>query len=322
MSIVATEESILYDNLNTSTLGMQIGLQENYFDHHPLQKFLYSKRKMATGGRRIELDVRIGKEATGGVNGMAPQPSEDRQVLTKAFFDWGKLYAKAAITRDEMEDNTGSLANISLVKTKYTGMEESLKEDFSSQLFDDGVVAGFPKPIVGLGAAVSATPTTGIYGGIDRADVSEWRNGVLSGVKLATYNWAYLAADMKHMASSPADQADMIIMDKVIYNSLYALSQGKQQIQIGNTPQHLIDMGFTGLQCEGAPVMWDNDVPTGYIYFLRMEYVSLYVSSQSAFKFEPWIQMEDRGAKSQTLYLTTQLVVERPNKQSVRTGVV
>src|SRR5690606_23464238 len=78
------------------------------------------------------------------------------------------------LTGQEIRANQGANQVFDIVDGTLEAAENALVDAFDEALHGDGTADG-GKSIIGLGGAVPITPNTGIYGGIDRANVPMWR---------------------------------------------------------------------------------------------------------------------------------------------------
>ena len=153
----------------------------------------------------------------------------------------------------------------------------------SSDIYGDGTGNG-GKNITGLAAAVPDDPTTGTYGGINRANWAFWQSKKYSGV---TDGGAAVSSSniQKYMTSLAIqlvrgnDKADLIVADNNYY-SLYVQSlQAIQRI----TSEESAAGGFASLKFYGggtsADVVLDGGVgnacTTNHMFFLNTNYIFL-----------------------------------------------
>src|SRR5690625_7622461 len=78
-----------------------------------------------------------------------------------------------------MLQKAGREQMIDLHEGRIKVAETRLQNRIAADIYGDGTGNG-GKDITGLQAAISSTPTTGTYGGIDRATWNFWRNQVIS----------------------------------------------------------------------------------------------------------------------------------------------
>ena len=175
----------------------------------------------------------------------------------------------------EMLQNSSKEAIIDLLDGRMQVSEARLLNRISGDLFGDGTGNG-GKNLDGLGAAVSATPTTGTYGGINAANWDFWRNQITTG---ATGSGNILAkmteAAIKQIRGT--DKADLIVAGNTMYTYYVGALQAIQRIAAEESGA----AGFASLKFYGGGTSADVVLGGGYgsqetatyMYFLNTNYI-------------------------------------------------
>jgi hypothetical protein len=158
--------------------------------------------------------------------------------------------------------------------------ESTMQNMMAAGLYSDGTGAG-GKQIVGLDAAVPVTPTSGVYGGIDRATWAFWRSKSTTAGSALTAStvqgamntmWASLVRGM--------DRTDLIIMD----SNFWGLYMSSLQAQQRFTNPGKASLGFPTVQFMDADVVLDGGIggfaTTKTAYFLNTKYLKWRPHSQ------------------------------------------
>ena len=178
----------------------------------------------------------------------------------------------------EMLQNSSKEAIIDLLDGRMQVSEARLLNRISGDLFLDGTGNG-GKNLDGLAAAVSATPTTGTYGGINRANWTFWQNVATTGTTITTSNILAKMTSTAIQLVRGTDKADLIVADNNFY-SLYVQSlQAIQRI----TSEESGASGFASLKFYGGGTSADvvlgggygNEQPSNTMYFLNTNYIFL-----------------------------------------------
>ena len=193
-------------------------------------------------------------------------------------------YASAVtISGLEMLQNSSKEAIIDLLEGRVQIAEGQLLNRIQTDIYGDGTGNG-GKNLTGLAAAVADSPSTGVYGGINRATWSFWRNQAFSGVTNggAAVSAANIQSYMTQLAIKLVrgqDKADLIVADNNYYslyvNSLQAIQRvtsadegaaGFASLKFygGGTSADVVLGGGIGSQAT-ANHMWFLN--TNYIYF-------------------------------------------------------
>lgn len=187
----------------------------------------------------------------------------------------------------ETLQNSGKEAIIDLLEGRMKVSEARLLNRIAGDLYGDGTGNG-GKNLTGLGAAVPDDPTTGTYGGIDRATWTFWQSKKYSGVTNggAAVSAANIQAYMTALAIQlvrGTDRADLIVADNN-YFAFYV--ESLQAIQRVSDPE-MAGAGFSSLKFYGggqsADVVLDGGIGSSsynsgsgnanHMWFLNTNYI-------------------------------------------------
>ena len=177
----------------------------------------------------------------------------------------------------EMLQNSSKEAIIDLLDGRMQVSEARLLNRISGDLYGDGTGNG-GKNLDGLGAAVAAVPTTGTYGGINRATWSFWQNQITTGAtSSSTILAAMTTAAIKQIRGT--DKADLIVAGNTLYSYYVGALQAIQRIAAEESGA----AGFASLKFYGGGTSADVVLGGGYgsqetatyMYFLNTNYLFL-----------------------------------------------
>jgi hypothetical protein len=177
----------------------------------------------------------------------------------------------------EMLQNSSKEAIIDLLDGRMQVSEARLLNRISGDLYGDGTGNG-GKNLDGLGAAVAASPTSGTYGGINRATWTFWQNQVTSGAtSSSTILAAMTNAAIKQIRGT--DKADLIVAGNTLYSYYVGALQAIQRIAAEESGA----AGFASLKFYGGGTSADVVLGGGYgaqetatyMYFLNTNYIFL-----------------------------------------------
>lgn len=279
----------------TTTLRSRTGkLADNVSKNNALLARLTArgKRKMVSGGRTIVQEMEYAENGTykrySGYEALNISPSD---VFTSAEFNYAQAAVAISISGLEMIQNSGEAAIIDLLASRIGNAERTIKNNIALDVYSDGTADG-GRQIGGLQLLVSATPTTGTVGGIDRSTTvgSFFRNkkfgAVADGGAPATS--ANIQSYMNRLYIQlvrQADKPDLIVADNN-YWRLYL--ESLQAIQrIAGTDE--ATAGFNSLKYMDADVVLDGGVGGGAgantMYMLNTDF--LYFRPATGRNFEP-----------------------------------
>lgn len=146
--------------------------------------------------------------------------------------------------------NSGKEALLDLVAERVKVAESTMRNLVEQALFSDGTGFG-GKQITGLAAAVSATPTTGVYGGIDPSVFTFWQNQFTSAAAATSANIQGFMNTMYLSLVRGTDKPNLIVADNVMYGTFLASCQLLQRFM----KSELADLGFEALKYMNASVV-------------------------------------------------------------------
>ena len=101
--------------------------------------------------------------------------------ISAAQFSFTQYAAAVSMSGLEMLQNNGKQQIIDLLEGRIRVQEGQLMNRLDYDLYQDGT-GNSSKNVTGLAAAIADTPTSGTYGGIDRATWTFWQNQYYRGV--------------------------------------------------------------------------------------------------------------------------------------------
>jgi hypothetical protein len=230
------------------------------------------KRRPFSGGRLIYEELSFAENSNAGwYSGYDILPVGIADVISAAQFDIKQAACPVTISGLEMLQNAGKEAFIDLLEARINVAEATMANLVAGGLYSDGTGAG-GKEIDGLDAAVSDTPATGIYGGINRVNFPFWRNQYAGGTTatiLADMNalWASLVRGM--------DRPDLVMVDSVFWGAYVAALQSNQRFT--GTSEGTAGFGFPSIKYMDADVVLDGGIggfcPAGTAFFLNSKYL-------------------------------------------------
>ena len=271
----------------TTTINNRSGtVADNVLKSNALLSRLNKRGNVKTfsGGDKINQEIIYNDDATnngGSYSGYDVIDITPNSPITSAQYDI-KQYAQAvSISGLEQLMNSGKERIIDLLETRIQIAEKQLMNNLSTGIYGDGTGNG-GKAITGLQAAVADTPTSGTYGGINRATWSFWRNvafdATTDGSAAATSS--NIQSYMNRVALQLVrgnDSADLIVADNNYYRLFLESLQAIQRI----TSEEQAAAGFTALKYFGGGKATDvvldggigGAIGSNRMYFLNTDYI-------------------------------------------------
>ena len=209
-----------------------------------------------------------------------------QEEFTAAEFAWKQIAAAIVSTGLEVEvQNVGKQARFDLLKERIKNARRSLANTVSVGVFSNGTGTG-GKQLDGLLAMVPVTPTTGTYGGINRATASNafWRSyaadtnaAPASNTIQGIFNTAW------YSLVRGADKPNLIICDNDVMGAYEASLQANQRF----TDPKMSELGFENIKYKSAAVVMDGNCTNVTAYFLNTDYMGVRIAQNRNFKALP-----------------------------------
>ncbi len=231
------------------------------------------KIKTFSGGYKILQELSFAENTNAGwYSGYDILPVGVSDVISAAEFNIKQAAVPVVISGLEMLQNAGRERMIDLMDGRLNVAESTLANLISGGLYSDGTGGG-GKEIDGLDAAVPVDPTTGVYGGIDRATWTFWRSQVGGG---ATTDATTIQGRMNALWASlvrGTDRPDLIMCDNDFWADYMASLQAQQRF----TSPEVGNLGFPTLKFMDADVVLDGGIggfcPAYTAFFLNTDYL-------------------------------------------------
>lgn len=204
-------------------------------------------------------------------------PVDQTNEFDTVEYGWSRVAGTVIISDQEEDENKGEAAIFKLMKAKMEVLEESIRERFSQYLY---AVGGGTDPL-GLGTLIPTNPTTGTLGGINRATQIQWRTSayVFAGAMDAT-NIEEVFDDILMDLTLKGEKPTVILAGRNVYRTYRQAVRDKLVLNLSegkSSGKRMFDLGFEGCYHNGIPIMFDEDCPVTYAYFINDKYLRLHM---------------------------------------------
>ena len=271
--------SAITDIIATTIQSRSGELADNLTQNNAILQRLNSKGNVRpfSGGNVILEEIFYDDTATNNANsysGYEVLNISPDSPISAAQFKIAQYAASVTMSGLEMLQNSSKEAIIDLIDGRMQVSEARLLNRISGDLYGDGTGNG-GKNVDGLAAAIAVSPTTGTYGGINRANFTFWRNQITTGATSATMLAKMTEAAIKQIRGT--DKADLYIAGNNMYQFFVNALQAIQRI----TTEESGAAGFASLKFYGggtsADVVLGGGIGaqenTSYMYLLNTNYI-------------------------------------------------
>jgi hypothetical protein len=175
-----------------------------------------------------------------------------------------------------MLQNSGKEQFIDLLEARLNVAESTMMNQLAQSIYSDGTGSS-GKEVTGLNAAVPSDPTTGTYGGINRATWTFWRSKLYDfSAQSVTPSATTIQAGLNSLWSSlvrGSDRPDLIVLD----NNYWTFYMGSLQAQQRFTSPETGNLGFPTLKFMDADICLDGGIggycPASTGFMLNTKYI-------------------------------------------------
>ena len=240
--------------------------------------------KITAGGQKILEPLAFAGNTNGGwYNGYDQLPVNPQEEFSAAEFAWKQIAVPVLISGLEADvQNTGEAAVFDLLEERIKNSERSAANIVATGYFSDGTGTG-GKQLTGSLAMLSATPTTGTYGGINRATASNafWRNKFTdTGADPSSTTILGIMNTMWYSLVRGADKPNLIVVDSNVMGAYEAALQVNQRFTDPGEAQ----LGFSTVKYKTAAMVMDGNCTTKNAQFLNTDFMRLRVAKNRNFK--------------------------------------
>jgi len=323
-----------YDALLTTTLrAMQPRLYNNITRGNKLVSWLteHGKMRKQDGGERVKVALMHANNSTADIySGYGNLDTTPQDGVTSAFFDWAQLAVSIAISRKEERQNSGSSKILSLLETKTTQAEVSIKELLNNCLVAGRITAsaadgrflartgrldsGANGPLP-LAALIDGTVARSVsIGNINGATYSFWRNQLSTS---AATTWKGFFGECVGLyndcSKGSGGSPDLILDDQRTWEQYWNGLSNQERYVV--TDARTIDIlgGSDLLKFRGAVRIWDEVVPDvetnaevvdgvgtfslGTSFYINSQAMEWIVDSQTDFITTPFVSPVGQDAR-------------------------
>jgi hypothetical protein len=315
--------------LTAATARRSRAIQDIVYNSTPLTRILRDQgriRVRRAGGPELRIPVEFDKLDAQWFTGYDKIEITPKELLNSAVYNWSRVVSMFSLTGTELLYTRGEEEIIDLMEFHISAAEKAVKEEFEVSMVGDGTANG-GRQMIGLGGAIPIVPNTGTYGGIDRANVPNWRTSTFDipeGDVVGYTTWDSTTARpiierISLARSRNGRYADLLIADALSYEAISASFVAHQRL----ASERLARLGFAGLtyMTPAGPVDIvaaggiGNVMPANTIYGIDTDGLALYeFPGQSFVPFHPGNGMRpiNQDAVAQGIVWSGALVLENP----------
>jgi hypothetical protein len=243
-------------------------------------------------------------------------------VFDRFEYQW-KEYAGTIVLSDlEADRNAGEGMVFDLLPAKLENLRNAFRSTLNTDMFGLGT-ANSSKVVDGLQKLVSATPTTGTVGAINRVNTIPWRNQQTSGAQ-TTSAFDNLRAAMRSIynlcSNGVGDQhPTFAVTTRTVFEGYEGLLLANERFNDKSKG----DGSFRNevLQFKGADISYDVACNSGALYFLNPQFLKLVYKTGSWMKAQSPIRPANQTADTILIRSMCNFIATQPRRLGVVTSI-
>lgn len=245
-------------------------------------------------------------------------------VFDEFSYTWKENGGTVVMSELEKAKNQGSGRKFDLLAGKLNNLRNSARKALNEQAFSDGT-GNSSKEMGGLAHLVSATPTSGTVGGINRGTYTFWRNQQSSGAKTSTAfdNLRSVMRSVYNDSSSGvnAKHPDYAVTTQTVFQGYESLLIANEQVTDKSAGSFEGSFKNEYAKFKGIPLSYDEDCGSGLLYFLN--YANLKLAYQKGYwmKGFPAVDPANQTADIFKVMTIANLISNNPRRLGVVTAI-
>lgn len=287
------------------------------------------------GGARPKMKTMSGREATALVNfedgltfqwvsgleelntQQADGPVQSRQGYSYCTF-------MVSIGGIDKAENDGPMVQFSILNERQNQESRTACRGLETALWSTNTdaIRGSQDQFPGIRHKISTAPTSGNLQTLSRSVFTPFRNQyATSAGSVATGGLDAVRSMMAYVSGTNGmEPPSLIITDRVTYYAFQKQLEGIHRITGSLNGQDLMAERLGTLM--GVPIVWTDDCPTGYMYFLNFDYIvsilqknAQWVEKRPGYPNDQWVEDQVRW-----FFGASPMLLTRPEREGVISG--
>jgi hypothetical protein len=321
MAASATSET--YDALWTLTMrARRKRLTDTIFDEYPgVAWFKSNALETEVGGKEIQEDIEYAKQDAEWFSRNQVLNTDLIDHVTAVFYPWRYIAVPISIAIDEENENRKAAGAMKLLASRTANSMKSIRDAVSVTLF--GAQTG--KTMLGLQDIIAADPTTGSLGGLTRVGNSFWQNKFYS----TSLDWNSVSSNIVagierwnlqyNESASGNDTIKVIFCTETTYGEYQTTMSGQGYMR--TTAANTKGVNHTAPGFNGATVIFDRDMPSGFAFGVNPSYTKLKIQTGLNFAKTPFRSPHNQLTKVGFIIVSLQLVTNNPRRNFVTSTI-
>lgn len=298
--------------LNTTLADYQKRLTDNIYNSNVTLRIL-PKKMVDGGGSIVEPLIEAEQDEGGFYMGADVLNNTQGNTLTQVEYKWQNAYEPIQITRDEERANSGDVHKIlPLLGTKTLLSEKAINKRMDQAL---STPVGAANNLIDLETLCNTGTLGSIAGGTD----SFWQSTVTASGAFATQGLTDMTTAFYAVSGSASEENPThILTNKTIFQKFEQTRLPLERISNGDLSANA---GFRNLTFKGIPVIYGNQIGSGLMFGLNMNYINLTVDTATDFVTTEFIVPTNQTVKVAYILWRGNLVTNNRRRLFKLTGI-
>lgn len=302
--------------LNTTLADYQKRLTDNIYNSNVMLRLANesgTKKMIDGGGSIVEPLIESEQDEGGFYLGADLLNNTQGNTLTQVEYKWQNAYEPITITRDEERQNSGAEHKIlPLLATKTLLSEKAIDKRLDQAL---STPVGAANNLNDLETIVNTGTLGSIAGGTD----TFWQSTVTASGAFATQGITDMTTAFYAVSgASNEENPTHILTNKTIFQKYEQTRLPLERISNGDLTANV---GFRNLTFKGIPVIYGNNIGSGLMFGLNMNYVILAVDTLTDFVTTEFIVPTNQTVKVAYILWRGNLITNNRRRLFKLTGI-
>jgi hypothetical protein len=210
-----------------------------------------------------------------------------KSIVDAARFRWAGAYGSNTLNLDDLSQNSGDEAIISLTKLYMSNIKKALRVDLASQVI---AAAATSDSINGLGDLFNTTASIE-YGSIDTDEMAQWKANVITDSEAISFEVMQKIFRTPGFGGYVGTRPNFCCTTELLVDG-YERSLHPQQRYKDVT---MVEAGWDNVTHKGAPIVADPYYSTGVLDALNLRFLSLRAHRDYNFTTPEWVAKKEGG---------------------------
>ncbi len=243
--------------------------------------------EVVDGGLMVKVPLEYNTSNRGGYGASTVIAQSKVNIVDAARFRWAGVYGSNTLNLDDLTQNTGDEAIISLTKQYMKSIIKAAR----IQMAEDIITAAADSTrINGLGDLFNAD-TSVEYGSIDEDEMPDWKANVITTAEAISFEVLQKIFRTPNMGELDELLPNFVVTTPTLRDG-YERSLHPQQRY---TETKMVEAGWKNILHKGAPIVGDPYVTAGYLDALNLNFLELRSHKDYQFTKPVWVNKEVLG---------------------------